>query len=77
MPVSPRVFTCPACGHRADRDFNAPSTGIAERGERGIELAKAGVICGWIFSVVQGLFLIVWCGFAVAFIASAVGHAGQ
>lgn len=32
---------------------------IAQTGERGIELANVGIICGWIFSVL----LVIWCGF--------------
>jgi hypothetical protein len=42
---------------------------IAQTGERGVELATAGVICGWIFSACYALFLLVWCGFALTFIA--------
>jgi Domain of unknown function (DUF4190) len=30
-------------------------------GERGIEMAKAGVIVGWILTIVYGLFFVVWC----------------
>ena len=32
---------------------------IAQTGERGIELANVGIICGWIFSVL----IVIWCGF--------------
>lgn len=35
---------------------------IARTGERGIELAKVGIIGGWVLTCVQGAFLIVWCG---------------
>jgi hypothetical protein len=35
---------------------------IAQTGERGIELAKVGVIAGWILTGLQAAFLVVWCG---------------
>ena len=47
---------------------------IAQTGERGIELATAGVICGWIISGLMGLVFLVWCGFASMMIAG--GTAG-
>ncbi|WP_240942678.1 DUF4190 domain-containing protein [Planosporangium thailandense] len=50
---------------------------IAERGERGIELANAGVICGWIFSAFQGLVLIIWCGFGAAIVVGGIANGGQ
>lgn len=50
---------------------------IAERGERGIELAKAGVICGWIFSAIQVPILIVSCGFGIAVIVNVIAHASH
>jgi hypothetical protein len=37
---------------------------IAQTGERGVELATAGQVVGWIFSVMYALFILVWCGFA-------------
>jgi peptidyl-prolyl cis-trans isomerase B (cyclophilin B) len=50
---------------------NVAKRQIAATGERGIELANVGVICGWILSVVMGLFLVVWCGFFVFIVSSA------
>jgi len=47
---------------------------IAATGERGIELANAGVICGWVFSIIQGVFLIVWCGFFTAFFGASLSQ---
>jgi hypothetical protein len=44
---------------------------IAQTGERGGELASAGLICGWIFSVLMGLFFLAWCGFGALMIISA------
>ncbi|MFC3502837.1 DUF4190 domain-containing protein [Micromonospora krabiensis] len=35
---------------------------IAQTGERGIELATAGVVVGWIFTVMYGFFFLLWCG---------------
>jgi hypothetical protein len=37
---------------------------IARTGERGVELATAGLVIGWIFSAMYGLFCLIWCGFA-------------
>ncbi len=37
---------------------------IAQTGERGIELAAAGLVVGWIFTALYVLFFIVWCGLA-------------
>ncbi|PWU44295.1 hypothetical protein DLE60_19670 [Micromonospora globispora] len=36
---------------------------IAQTGERGVELATAGLVVGWIFTAIYGLFVLVWCGF--------------
>jgi hypothetical protein len=47
---------------------------IAQTGERGIELAKVGVIAGWILTCLQGAFLIVWCGLFVSFFGSFAMH---
>jgi TctA family transporter len=33
---------------------------IARTGERGAELATAGIVVGWIFTVFYALFLLVW-----------------
>jgi hypothetical protein len=47
---------------------------IARTGERGIELANAGVICGWIFSILLAVVLLIWCGFAAVFILAATNR---
>jgi peptidyl-prolyl cis-trans isomerase B (cyclophilin B) len=39
---------------------------IAASGERGIELARVGVIVGWILTIVYGLFIVVWCCLAAS-----------
>lgn len=41
---------------------------IARTGERGSELATVGIVAGWIISVLQGVFVIIWCGFAAFFV---------
>jgi hypothetical protein len=51
-------------GHKAQQQ-------IAQTGERGVELAKAGVVVGWILTALYGLFFIVWCAFAAQFFAHA------
>ncbi|WP_027659599.1 DUF4190 domain-containing protein [Salinispora fenicalii] len=43
---------------------------IAQTGERGVELATAGVIVGWIFTAFYGLLFVVWCGMAAVFVGS-------
>lgn len=43
---------------------------IEQSGERGIELAKVGIIGGWILTILYGLFMIVWCGFFVFFVGA-------
>ncbi len=48
---------------------------IAQTGERGSELATAGIVVGWIFPCIYGLFFIVWCGFMGAAIVSS-GNGG-
>jgi hypothetical protein len=40
---------------------------IAATGERGSELATVGIVAGWILTALYGVFMLVWCGFAVAF----------
>ena len=42
---------------------------IEQTGERGIELAKVGIIGGWILTGLQALFLLVWCGGFIAFMS--------
>ncbi len=49
---------------------------IQRTGERGIEMATAGIITGWILTSVMGLFLIVWCGMFATFLG-AVGSVGR
>jgi Domain of unknown function (DUF4190) len=47
---------------------------IAQTGERGIELANVGVICGWIFSIFFGVAFLAWCGFAILFFGAGASH---
>jgi hypothetical protein len=48
---------------------------IAQTGERGIELATAGQVVGWIFTVIWVLFVLVWCGFVgTAIVSSSLGR---
>jgi hypothetical protein len=37
---------------------------IAQTGERGTELATAGLVIGWIFTALYAVFMVIWCGFA-------------
>ncbi|NYT96103.1 DUF4190 domain-containing protein [Salinispora sp. H7-4] len=46
---------------------------IAQTGERGVELATAGVVVGWIFTTLYGLMLVVWCGVAAFVLSSDPG----
>lgn len=46
---------------------------IAQTGERGAELATAGVVVGWIFTILYGLMFVVWCGVAAVFLSSEPG----
>lgn len=43
---------------------------IAQTGERGVELATAGLVVGWIFTAIYGLFVLVWCGVVGTMIVS-------
>ncbi len=43
---------------------------IAWTGERGAELATAGAVVGWIFTIFYGLMIVVWCGAAAVFLSS-------
>lgn len=43
---------------------------IAQTGERGVELATAGIVVGWIFTILYGLFLVAWCGMATVLLGS-------
>ncbi|WBB82306.1 DUF4190 domain-containing protein [Micromonospora sp. WMMD882] len=49
-------------GNRARRE-------IAQTGERGGELATAGIVVGWIFTILYGVLLLVWCGLAGTMLA--------
>jgi hypothetical protein len=49
---------------------------IAQTGERGIELATAGYVCGWVFSALLGLVLVVWCGFAALVVSGSAATGG-
>src|SRR5262245_4601418 len=53
-------------GHKAQQQ-------IAQTGERGVELAKAGVVVGWILTCFYGVFFVIWCCFA----AQILSHAPQ
>ena len=37
---------------------------IAQTGERGVELATAGLVVGWVLTAIFGVFLLIWCGVA-------------
>jgi hypothetical protein len=47
---------------------------IAQTGERGIELANAAIACGWVFSVIWGLFWLLWRGFAIVFVTALINR---
>ncbi|HEY0700785.1 MAG TPA: DUF4190 domain-containing protein [Micromonospora sp.] len=38
---------------------------IARTGERGAELATAGIVLGWIFTALFVVLMVVWCGLFV------------
>lgn len=44
---------------------------IAHTGERGGELATAGIVVGWIFTSLYALFFIVWCGLTAMMLSGA------
>src|SRR6185369_12565036 len=48
---------------------------IAVTGERGIELAKAGVVVGWVLTILWGVLVLIWCGFALFFFSGLFGTA--
>jgi len=50
---------------------------IAQTGERGIELAKVGIVGGWIITGLQAAFLVVWCGFFLTFFTTFATQAGR
>jgi Domain of unknown function (DUF4190) len=41
---------------------------IAQTGERGIELARAAVIVGWVLTAFMLAVFVLWCAFAVVFL---------
>ncbi|WP_249713835.1 DUF4190 domain-containing protein [Rhizomonospora bruguierae] len=43
---------------------------IAQTGERGSELATVGIVVGWVFTSIYGLFILLWCGMAATMFAS-------
>ena len=43
---------------------------IARTGERGAELATAGIICGWVMTAFLGVGMIIWCVAAVAWFSA-------
>ncbi|HEU4426261.1 MAG TPA: DUF4190 domain-containing protein [Pilimelia sp.] len=46
---------------------------IAETGERGVELATAGLVVGWIFTALYGVAFLVWCGIVGTMLAAGPG----
>jgi hypothetical protein len=44
---------------------------IAQTGERGVELATAGIVVGWVFTAIFVLFFAIWCAFAGAMFSGA------
>jgi hypothetical protein len=47
---------------------------IAQTGERGVELATAGIVVGWIFTAMFGLFILVWCAIAGSIFVTGTQH---
>jgi hypothetical protein len=50
---------------------------IAVTGERGIELAKAAVVVGWVLTIGVGAFFVIWCVIVMSFFifgAAALNH---
>jgi hypothetical protein len=48
---------------------------IAVTGERGVELAKASVIIGWVLTILYGVLLLIWCAFAASIFSGLFGAA--
>jgi hypothetical protein len=46
---------------------------IAQTGERGSELATVGIVAGWILTILQAVFVVIWLGFFLTFF-SAFAH---
>jgi hypothetical protein len=51
-------------GNRAKRE-------IAQTGERGAELATAGIVVGWVFTIMYVVFLVIWCALAGSLLTGA------
>jgi hypothetical protein len=49
---------------------------IRETGERGIELAQAAIVAGWILTGLMGIGLLFMCGFGILWFATFVGILG-
>lgn len=43
---------------------------IAQTGENGAEMATAGAVLGWTFTILYGLMIVVCCGAATVFLSS-------
>ena len=43
---------------------------IALTGERGAELATAGIVCGWVLTAVLAVSMVIWCGMAVLWVGA-------
>ncbi|WDZ88123.1 DUF4190 domain-containing protein [Micromonospora cathayae] len=50
-------------GNRAKRE-------IERTGERGVELATAGIVVGWVFTIMYVVFLVIWCALAGSLLTS-------
>jgi magnesium-transporting ATPase (P-type) len=50
-------------GHVAKRE-------IAVSGERGIELAQAAIVVGWVLTALFGVFLLVFCAFFIIWLGA-------
>jgi hypothetical protein len=53
-------------GHKARQQ-------MAVTGERGAELATAGIVCGWVLTAIFGFFMVIWCGAIAVSLTSLVG----
>jgi hypothetical protein len=59
LSIAFAVFVLPPLGIYFGRKAKEQ---IAQTGERGVELAQAGIVTGWVLSILLGGFLLVWCG---------------
>jgi Domain of unknown function (DUF4190) len=48
---------------------------IAQTGERGIEMAKIGIVVGWVLTSVYAVFMVCGCGFLLMGMGSATFNA--